>query len=550
MLKNLSISNYALIDEVSISFEKGFSVITGETGAGKSILLGALGLILGQRADLSVLMDVNQKCVVEGEFDIQGYNLEVWMRDNDLDYEPTTIIRREISSAGKSRAFINDTPVNLSLLKDFVSQLVDIHSQHQTLLLSENHYQLDVVDSVSNSNRLLKDYKAIFNSYNILSKQLADVEDKHKQQLSEVEFWTFQFNQLNEAKLVEDEQTELEHKLQKLTHAEEIKVNLVQSVSLLEGETGSVLDSLRDVKSCLDKISGFIDSGIEYVNRVESAYLDLKDLAHELDYKSNDIEHSPSEIGVVQDRLSLIYNLQQKHQVQSVQELIVVKQSLEDKLNEIENFEADVNKLKKELYDTQKKLQLASEQLTNIRKDSFVIIEQHIVDKLQQLGMPNAQFKINYCEKNTFGADGKDDIEFTFTANKSSQLLPISKVASGGEMSRLMLCIKSLISLTKNLPTLILDEIDTGISGEIAHQMSLIMDDMGKTGQLIAITHLPQIAAKGDRHYKVFKHDDDIKTTSRIEMLDKEQRVVEIAKMLSGSELSDAAIKNARELLN
>ena len=549
MLRSLTISNYALIDSITIEFEKGFSVITGETGAGKSILLGALGLILGQRADTSVLMDQNQKCVVEGMFDIAGYQLEKWMIDSDLDYDPVTIIRREVLPAGKSRAFINDSPVNLNTLKDFTSILIDIHSQHQTLLLAENQFQLKVVDLVSGSSSLLKEYRDVYSEHRKVAKELNELIETHNQQKADVDYWEFQYNQLNEAGLSSGEQSNLEQRLEQLTHAEEIKNNFSQIINSIDGEHASLLNALREAKNLMSKISGYIDSGEDYFARLESAYIDLKDLAEDLQARSESIEYLPGEIEEIQARLSLIYELQHKHQVNNVDDLIGVKNELQHKLDQIENFEEELELLKNKLNSIGQELTDKANKLSEKRLSVFPVIESFVVDHLKKLGMPHARLQIDIVEKNEFGTDGKDDIIFMFSANKSGQLAPISRVASGGEMSRLMLCIKALISSSKDLPTLILDEIDTGISGETAHQMGVIMDKMAQECQLITITHLPQIAGKGDKHYKVYKVDDAKKTTSKIELLDNEQRVVEIAKMLSGSELSDAAMRNARELL-
>ncbi|MFT3738195.1 MAG: DNA repair protein RecN [Breznakibacter sp.] len=549
MLKSLSVSNYALIEKVDIAFYQGFSVITGETGAGKSILLGALGLILGQRADASVLKDAGQKCVVEATFDISGYQMEDILAGNDLDYEPLTLVRREILPAGKSRAFVNDTPVNLAVLKDFTSRLIDIHSQHQTLLLGENHFQLMVVDAVADTAVQKNEYLQFYQQYRQLLASLAKLKDENEKQKGEFDYLQFQYQQLAEAKLEAGEQTRLEQQLQEMTHAADIKSALLFVVNQLDGENFPVLAGLKEAQSQLSKVAGFLHDGQEIINRIETSYLDLKDLAIDLSNRSGHIDHDAGEIARVQARLGLLYELQQKHRVASEQELVILMEEYGDKLKRISNFDEEVENLQKRIDRLKAELSAKADVLSQKRSQVFPHIEKSLLAMLADLGMPNAKFQVSNHPKPDFSPDGIDDIVFLFTANKAGQLAELERVASGGEMSRLMLCIKALLSTAKGLPTLLLDEIDTGVSGEIADKMGDIMQSMAAHMQVISITHLPQIAAKGHIHYMVSKKDLGHKQATHIEQLGNDQRVVEIAKMLSGSVLSEAALSNARELL-
>lgn len=549
MLKSLTVTNYALIEKVDIPFYQGFSVITGETGAGKSILLGALGLILGQRADASVLRDKEQKCVVEAVCDISGYALGELLAANDLDFEPMTVVRREILPAGKSRAFINDTPVNLNVLKDITSQLIDIHSQHQTLLLGENHFQLGVVDAVADAYSLKADYLKIYRQYRDLLGQLADLKDENERQKGELDYLQFQHKQLADAKLLPGEQVELEQTLTELTHAADIKAALVLAVGHLDGDNFPILGALKEILIQLSKIAGFIHDGAELSTRVETSYLDLKDMAMDLAARAENVVHDAGEIDRVQARLGVIYELQQKHRVASVEELLALQRELAAKLEKITNFDEQLVVLQQQIDKIRADLGKKAKLLTDKRKSAFTRIESSLLSNLVELGMPAAKFVVSHQTKEEFGPDGSDDILFLFSANKSGQPAELEKVASGGEMSRLMLCIKALLSSAKGLPTLILDEIDTGVSGDIADKMGIIMHGMAKNMQVVSITHLPQIAGRGKVHYRVSKKDMGSYNTSVIEELDAEQRVLEVAKMLSGSVLSDAALTNARELL-
>ena len=549
MLKSLSVSNYALIEKVDISFYQGFSVITGETGAGKSILLGALGLILGQRADASVLKDAGQKCVVEATFDISGYQLEDILAENDLDYEPLTVIRREILPAGKSRAFVNDTPVNLTVLKDFTSRLIDIHSQHQTLLLGENHFQLMVVDAVADTAAQRGEYLQLYHKYRQMCSALAKLKDENEKQKGEFDYLHFQHQQLVEAKLQVGEQAHLEQQLQEMTHAADIKAALLFAVARFDGDTFPVLTGLKEVQTQLAKVSAFLNDGPEIITRIETAYLDLKDLSNDLSSRSEHIDHDADEITRVQARLGHLYELQQKHRVASEQHLVDLMDEYGAKLKRISNFDEEVEELQTQIDQVKAQLSVKANALSAARAKSFPHIEKSLLAMLADLGMPNAKLQVGNSHKPDFGPDGIDDIVFLFTANKAAQLAELEKVASGGEMSRLMLCIKALLSTAKGLPTLLLDEIDTGVSGEIADKMGDIMQTMAAHMQVISITHLPQIAAKGQVHYMVSKKDLGHKQATHIEQLSNDQRVVEVAKMLSGSVLSEAALTNARVLL-
>ncbi|MCU4155417.1 DNA repair protein RecN [Carboxylicivirga sp. A043] len=550
MLKSLSISNYALIDKVEVVFDGGLTVITGETGAGKSVLLGALSLILGQRSDTNALLNKEQKCVVEGEFFIGNYGLVDLFEDNDVDYEEVTIIRRELLPSGKSRAFVNDTPVNLGFLKGISAQLIDVHSQHQNLLLDDSGFHMMVVDTLADNAKLLTDYSQLFKNYKSLIKEIDAMIAENDKQKADLDYMQFQFEQLDSANLKVDEQKELEQSLEQLSHAEEIKTNLVEVVNNLSQEPSPVIDLLADSVSKLEKISSYLPDGDELRQRLESAKIDLKDLADDLETRSEDLDFDPETIQQVQERLDLIYGLQQKHRVDSIEELIALKDDLQQNIDKVNFFDDDLKSKQKALDTLKKDLNKVSASITKSRKGVFTLVKSSIEKQLQVLGIPHANFVIEHALSDEFTVNGKDEIQFLFAGNKGGVPAPINKVASGGEISRVMLSIKSLLSSSKGLPTIIFDEIDTGVSGEVADQMGGIMAHMGSSMQVISITHLPQITVKGDHHFKVFKTDQADKTISNIRKLSHEDRVVEVAKMLSGSTLSDAAIENARALLN
>ncbi|MCK5028889.1 MAG: DNA repair protein RecN [Bacteroidales bacterium] len=550
MLQSIYIQNYALINELEIDFNKGLNIITGETGAGKSILLGALSLVLGQRADTSVLKDKSRKCYVEAKFQINQYQIKEFFKQNDLDYEDLTTIRREITDNGKSRAFINDTPVNLAVLKDLSNNLIDIHSQHESLLLGDDHFQLSLVDSFANHQDLLDNYRNKFEEYNILTteyKKLLSNADKAKEDL---DYHQFQFEQIEAIKLVEGEQEEMETELEQLNHAEEIKLNLTNSDHLLSGEDVSIISNLKQTKSAIESISNYIKEGESLVQRIDSVYIELQDVNNEIEKLNEKIEHDPVRIEFIRERLDTIYSQQQKHKVSTVKELIEIKDELQQKIDRITSYDFETEKIKKELDSLKNELFTLSNSISENRKNIIPKIESKVIEILQQLGIPNANFKVEQVPSEEFLPTGKEFIKFLFSANKNVALEELSKVASGGEISRLMISIKSLIVETTTLPTIIFDEIDTGTSGEIADKMGSIIKHMSEKMQVINITHLPQIASKGDYHYLVYKKDNHETTNTYIKLLSKEERINEIAKMLSGEALTDAAIQNARVLLS
>lgn len=549
MLTKLSISNYALIQQLSVEFPPGLNMITGETGAGKSIILGALGLILGARADLSVLKNKNEKCIVEGHFEISNYNLQLFFDKHDLDYDPQSILRREITPAGKSRAFINDTPVNLKTIQALGLKLIDIHSQHQNLELGNQKFQLALVDEVSASGKILSEYKTVYKNYLHLQQQLKNLKEKAEKANAELDYFQFQFQQLDEARLRVGEQEELEAELEKLTHAEEIKSAFVEVLQLLDGEHFSVIQNTKNSSKVLERIQNYIPDAPELKDRLQSTFLEIKDIVEEIESISEKIEHDPVKIEEVNDRLHVIYNLQQKHNVASVAELVVLKDDFEQKITRAVGFGDEIKKLQSEIQRVGNKLKKLASELTEARKKSFPAIEKAIVQDLIQLGMEKAKLRVIHEELTEFTSSGKDLISFLFSANADSEPAEISKIASGGEMSRLMLAIKNLLRQSKKLPTIIFDEIDTGVSGEVANKMGNILKTFSVSTQIINITHLPQIAAKGDTHFVVFKYELEGKTFTSVRNVEKDERVEELAKMVSGNEITDNTLKTARELL-
>lgn len=550
MLQSIYIQNYALINELEIDFNKGLNIITGETGAGKSILLGALSLILGQRADTSVLKDKSKKCFVEAKFYIQKYNLKDFFSDNDIDYDDLTTIRREITNNGKSRAFINDTPVNLSVLKNLSDSLIDIHSQHENLLLGDDHFQLSLVDSFANHLGLLVNYKTKLEVYNALKSEYNNIVNNADKAKSDLDYLQFQFTQLEEIKLIDGEQEDLELELEQLNHAEEIKTNLLSSSNLFNAEEISIISNLKQVKNSIELIDKYIKEGEELSKRINSSYIELQDINSEIERLNERIEHDPERLEFVTERLNIIYSLQQKHKVSSVKDLINLKNELERKIDIINSFDFETGKIKKQLEESRDELTQIANQISVNRKKVIPNIENKVIETLQLLGIPNAAFKVIQEKVDEFLATGTELIKFLFSANKNVALEELSKVASGGEMSRLMLSIKSLFVETTTLPTIIFDEIDTGTSGEIADKMGAIIKNISTNIQVVNITHLPQIASKGDYHYLVYKQDNQDTTNTYIKLLSQEERINEIAKMLSGEVLSDAAIQNARVLLD
>ena len=550
MLTSLYICNYALISELKIDFDKGFSVITGETGAGKSIILGALSLILGQRAETKFVKKDTEKCVIEAEFDISNYKkLKYFFENNDIDDTgKSCIIRRELISSGKSRAFVNDTPVSLTVLRDLSIQLIDIHSQFDNLMLSNDGYQLEVVDVVANNNDLLKKYAAEYNDWQELLVELKKLEKMAEKSAMELDFIQFQFTQLNDAKLDENEQELLESEQETLVHAEEIKAELTNATMLLD-EENSVLPLLKEVIAGVMKVKNYISGSDAWIERLQSCYIDIKDIKSELGTFADKVEFNPSRLEWIETRLSELYTLQKKYKVNSVAELIEIRNEFEKQLLKIESFDEEIEKSKSMIVLAAENLKQTAKQLTESRKKAVQPIEKYMVSQLVKLGIVNAQFKVDMRQVSDFLPNGMDEISFLFSANKNREVQPVQMVASGGEMSRLMLSIKSLIANKTDLPSIIFDEIDTGVSGEIAHRVGEIMQTMSKEMQVITITHLPQIAAKSAHHYRVFKDDSGEQSQTRIVKLSNEERATEIAQMLSGKNISQAALQNARELL-
>lgn len=549
MLRHLEIKNYALIEHLEMDFDKGFSVITGETGAGKSIIMGALSLVLGQRADAKSIQEGYTKCVVETTFDLSFYHLEEFFEEADIDFEKQCIIRREVHANGKSRAFINDTPVTLQQLKSLTEKLIDIHSQHESLLLSESSFQLDIVDSVAATKSELAHYQEVYKQFKDTKKAYEELSAKAEQWKSERDYDRFQFNQLNEAGLSENEQTELETELDLLNHTEEVKTELSAIVTYLDGDETGIQPQLTKALQAVNRIDKFLPAETHAHDRIESALIDLKDLTKELSEKLYDTDFNPERKQFVEDRLNTIYTLQQKHHVATIAELLELHHNLEEKLLQIEAFDNELGELQKQIDKLQQQLNEAADQLTQKRKNVLTFIEQELIGKLTSLGISNARILVELTPTENFLPSGKDHIDFLFAANKNATPQPIANVASGGEMSRLMLSIKSLLINTSGLPTIIFDEIDTGVSGEIAHKMGEIMRQISNNAQVIAITHLPQIAAKGTAHYKVFKQDNEKTTQTHIVLLKPQERLLEIAEMLSGKNPSQAAINNAAELI-
>jgi DNA repair protein RecN (Recombination protein N) len=549
MLSNLIVENYALISKLDIEFKKGLTIITGETGAGKSILLGALALILGKRADTSVLYDKEKKCIVEGTFDITHYKLNNFFTDNSLDYANQTIVRREILASGKSRAFINDTPVNLELLSEFGSRLIDIHSQHQNLNLSNSLFQLKVLDSFARSGEVLNRYTTGYFTYRETEKKYRDLAENAAKMKADLDYFLFQFTQLDEAKLKAGEQEELELELEKLTHAEEIKNSLMQSFENIQGEGLSAVQQLKDALAAISRIKKFLHNNESLADRINSAYIELKDIAREIDSLNNQFSFDPQRLTEVNERLNVIYNLEKKHRVSGVDELIGLRESLREKISVINSFEHDLPELEKKLQEHHTALQKIAGELSSNRKKAVPEFERRIISLLQEVGIPNAGFAVTLTANGDFTHTGADHIQFLFSANRNMKPQDIARVASGGEISRLMLCIKSLMLDSTGLPTIIFDEIDTGVSGEIAERVGNIIFRMSEKMQIINITHLPQVASKGDYHFLVYKTDEGQSTVTRMKLLNESERHLEIAKMLSGEEVTPAALENARALL-
>ena len=549
MLKSLSIKNYALIDSLIIDFSGDLNILTGETGAGKSILLGALGLIIGQRADSSVLRDKTEKCSVEGIFDIRNYGMQSFFSENELDYDDVTILRREITPQGKSRAFINDTPVNVKILHDLGIKLIDIHSQHQNLDLNEKNYQLRVVDLVAGNGEILKVYNSEYKTYLALQDNLDKSLILAEQSKKDLDYFEFQFQQLDDAKLVPDEQSELELLLEKLTHAEEIRSIFGMAYQTISEDERSVLAVLKENLTSIGKLKSVLPEAEQIFNRMESVYLELKDLASESLVIEERTENNPEKIVLVNQRLDMIYSLQQKHRVSSVAELLQIQAEFEAKIQLVSSYDQDIEKYKREIVAQKEILTELAGKILQKRKAVAPQIESKVIDILRNVGIPNAALQLKFTHLSEFSPSGLDEVSYLFSANKNQELQEIGKIASGGEISRLMLAIKTLITDARSLPTIVFDEIDTGVSGEVAVKMGQILEQMSKTVQVLNITHLPQIAAKGSNHYKVYKFDLNNQTFTSIKKLSDQERVEEIAQMLSGENYSNTAMETAKELL-
>ena len=550
MLKHLYIKNFTLIDELDIELYQGFSVITGETGAGKSIILGALGLLLGQRADSKAIKQGAEKCVIEAHFDLSRYGMTDFFEENEIEYDAADcIVRRELTASGKSRAFINDTPVQLSLLKELGEQLVDIHSQHQNLLLNKQDFQLNVVDIIAGDEKEQQLYQQAYTQYHATEKELSALKESIEQNRQNADFLQFQFEELTQANLAGGEQEELEQKSETMSHSEEIKSALYEADNALSAEQTGVVESLRTALSAIRQIEKVLPDAGELVERLDSSYIELKDIAQEISSQMEHVDFDPAELDAINNRLDKLYDLEKKYHVETIEELIAKRDELKIQLGRIENSDEALAELQQKLAAQLAQAQKAAEALTKLRTKAAKQIEKEMQGRLMPLGMPNVKFSIEMTQE-PLNVSGQDKVAFLFSANTSTPLQPISQVASGGEIARVMLSLKAMISGAVKLPTIIFDEIDTGVSGKTAEKMAEIMQEMGHhERQVISITHLPQIAALGSAHYKVEKEETAKGTISRMRKLSDDERVLEIAQMLSGSNVSEAAISNAKQLL-
>lgn len=550
MLLSLSIKNYALIESLETDFSNQFSVITGETGAGKSILLGALGLVLGNRADLTSLKDKEQKCIIEAQFAISNYNLQSFFDENDMDYEDKTIIRREILPSGKSRAFVNDSPVNLQELQELGEMLLDIHSQHQTRELTEENYQIDILDAVANNGEFVTSYKNAFADFKSTQKELKQLISEKEALVKEYEYNSFLLNELLVANLVEGEQEELEQELEQLSNVEFIKENFERIIAIANEEQVGALVNLKEIKVSLQKVASFSNQNAQLLERLTSSLLEIEDIISECEQSNEKILANPERLELVNTKLQTIYNLQKKHQVQTIAELLVIQNELDAKVIRVDDLNGAINKLQSELNSKQVKVDEIAKSIFENRKKTAPILIEKIKAILAQLGMVEANFQIEINHTDSYYPKGKDEVILLFSANKGTSFGLLKKVASGGEMSRIMLAIKAILANYSKLPTIIFDEIDTGVSGEIAIKMGEIMKSMSATMQVFAITHLPQIAAKGNSHYKVSKRNVGETTISELNLLTTEERIQQIAEMLSGKDITESALQHAKALLN
>ena len=549
MLKHLAISNYALIDSLSIAFDDGFSVITGETGAGKSILLGALGFVLGDRSDSSIMLDETKKCAVEAIFAVDNERFKPFFEENDLDFEEELILRRELSPTKKSRAFINDTPVTAQQLKELGNQLVDIHSQHDSLLLTNADFQLKIVDDAANNAPLLLEYHKVYNSYITLRNELRNLRDMSQKNVAENDFLAFQLDELVKADLQDGEYEDVSQKMEILENAEEVKTVLAQSVSILNESDCSILNQLNDLKSSVDKLRRYIPQAEQYLERLESTKIELKDIAQDLDSLQDSTQFDAASLDEIQERFDLIQRLMMKHHVSDYTELLKIRDDLKQKVGAFANIDEEIAQKEQELKKCEKELTKLADNLSDRRKKVKVSFEKEVTEIIRQLKMPHGVFEIELNTLTEFNANGRDKVRFLFSANKGIAPDDMSRVASGGELSRLMLAIKAVAAENNYIPTLIFDEIDTGVSGEVASKLGDIMQKMGENLQIISITHLPQIASKAKNHFFVYKDEDNEKTRSCIRQLSHDERVTEIAKMLSNDKITPEAIKAAEVIL-
>ena len=550
MLASITIKNYALINELHIDFSSGLSIITGETGAGKSILLGALGLVLGNRADSSTLKNTNKKCVIEAIVSIHSYNLQDFFETEDIDYETNTILRREILPSGKSRAFINDTPVTLLVLSALRARLIDIHSQHQTLQVSGQEFQFQLLDAVANNESKLASYQIGLASYTKEKKKLEEIQHEQREAHLQYDYNSHLYNELLEAKLIEDEQELLEEKLEKINNVEEIKQNLSAALQITTDENIGIQNLLYSLEQKLTKIDSYSKEYQELSDRISSVKIELDDIIGDLESAFEQVDFNPSEATQLNNRLQLIYNLQKKHYVNSISELLTIQSALLIKVNTVENAEQSILDQETIVKGIANKLDAVALKISDARSKIVLKLSKQLADILADLGMPHARFQIKNTPSENYYKNGKDSLEFLFSANKGGQYGELKKVASGGELSRVMLAIKKILSENSQLPTIIFDEIDSGVSGEVSNKMAHIMSQMSRKMQVITITHLPQIAAKGNQHYKVYKDEVNHITTTNLKQLSEDERIVEIAEMLSGKTISDSALTHARELLN
>lgn len=550
MLTTLAIKNYALIEDIRVDLQKGLTIITGETGAGKSILLGALAMLLGKRADLSNIKDSSKKCIIEGHFSVENYDLQSIFEENDLDYDSHTIIRREILPSGKSRAFVNDTPVALSQLQALSPYLIDIHSQHETLEVVSESFQMEVIDALAGNDELLNTYQSQFSDYKKVSEKLTVLKHQKEEAAKELDYNSFLYNELQQAGLDKIYQSELEEEYETLNNAESIQEAFITVNQLLDQEQIGSISTAKEARVVLGKIKEYSTSFESLWERLNSVILELEDIGAEAANTSEKIEANPEELFRINEKLQTLYKLQQKHAVATVAELIVIEKNLEEKVNTTLGLDAEIEDLEKQISTLRSKALQTANSLHSKREKAIPVLKKKLEETLVPLGLPNAQFKFELVASETFKGNGTDSLQLLFTANKGLAFGPLRKVASGGEMSRIMLAIKAVLASYKKLPTIVFDEIDTGVSGEVANKMAVIMRNMGDKMQLISITHLPQIAAKGEQHIKIYKEDVKNITTTHLKVLNTDERIVEIAQMLGGKKVTEAAMANAKELLN